>query len=54
MSTVDVSPLAQELLTAHSTCETIPVPPSSREGGLDLASAYAVQAELTRLRRASG
>ena len=54
MSTVDVSALAQELLTAYSTCETIPVPPSSRDAGLDLAAAYAVQAELTRLRRASG
>jgi 2-keto-4-pentenoate hydratase len=54
MSMVDASALAQELLTAYSTCETIPVPPSSRDAGFDLAAAYAVQAELTRLRRASG
>jgi 2-keto-4-pentenoate hydratase len=51
---MDVSALARELLTAYSNCETISAPPSSREAGFDLAAAYSVQAELTRLRRASG
>ena len=54
MSTVDVSALARELLTAYSKCELISQPPSSRDAGFDLAAAYGVQAELTRLRRASG
>ncbi|HEU5218251.1 MAG TPA: hypothetical protein VFU23_06305 [Gemmatimonadales bacterium] len=46
--------LAQELAAAYANRETIAVPPSKREGGLDLSTAYAVDAELTRQRRAGG
>ncbi len=34
--------------------QIIPAPPTSRDPGFDLAAAYAVEAELSRLRRASG
>jgi len=54
MSALDVSALAQELLLAHASGQILPVPPSSRDAGFDLATAYAVEAELVRLRRASG
>lgn len=46
--------LARELAAAYATRQTIPVPPSGREQGFDLATAYAVEAELVRLRRAGG
>lgn len=45
--------LARELMAAYSSGRTIPIPPSAREAGFDLASAYGVEAELVRLRRAS-
>jgi 2-oxo-3-hexenedioate decarboxylase len=41
-------------MSAHSRCQTIAVPPSGRDAGFDLTTAYAVEAELTRLRRVSG
>jgi 2-keto-4-pentenoate hydratase len=50
----DVSAMAQELLLAHTSGQILPVPPSSRDPGFDLSTAYAVEAELVRLRRASG
>lgn len=46
--------LAREMLDAYTSGSRIPVPPSAREGGLDLDTGYAVEAELTRIRRASG
>jgi 2-oxo-3-hexenedioate decarboxylase len=46
--------LAQELITAYERCQTIAVPPSAREPKLDLSTAYAVEAELARLRQARG
>lgn len=46
--------LAREMLDAYTGGSPIPVPPSAREGGLDLDTGYAVEAELTRIRRASG
>ncbi len=46
--------LAKELATAYATRQIIPILPSRRDPGLDLASAYAVEAELARLRRAGG
>jgi 2-oxo-3-hexenedioate decarboxylase len=49
----NVAQLAQELADAHAACRPIS-PPSSREGGLDLATAYAVEAEYARRRRAAG
>jgi 2-oxo-3-hexenedioate decarboxylase len=51
---VDVNALAQELANAYATKTILPVPLSSREAGFDLATAYAIEAELTRRRRAGG
>lgn len=42
------------MLDAYTAGRSIAVPPSAREGGLDLDAGYAVEAELTRIRRASG
>lgn len=53
MATVDVHALADELRAAFTAGATV-APPSSRDIGFDLASAYAVEAELARERRASG
>jgi 2-oxo-3-hexenedioate decarboxylase len=49
-----VSALAKEMLDAYAAGRAIGVPPSAREGGCDLDTGYAVEAELTRIRRASG
>lgn len=54
MSTIDVKVLADELGQAYASGRTIAVPPSAREGGLDLDSAYEVEQELTRRRVAEG
>lgn len=54
MPELDPQTLAQELLNAYATCTMIPVPPSAREEGFDIAAAYAVEAELARLRREGG
>jgi 2-oxo-3-hexenedioate decarboxylase len=54
MSHIDVNALAAELRSAYSNCEMLVVPPSLRDPDFDLAAAYAVEAELTRLRRESG
>jgi 2-oxo-3-hexenedioate decarboxylase len=51
---LDTHLLAVELLTAYSTNTPIATPPSARDAGFDLAAAYAVEAELVRLRRAAG
>jgi 2-oxo-3-hexenedioate decarboxylase len=53
-SMLDPALLAQELLSAHSRGEVVDIPPSSRDPGFDMAAAYRVEAEATRLRRASG
>src|SRR4051812_2526007 len=53
-ASIDPSELARELLAAVETRQTVAVPPSARDGAFDLAAAYAVGAELTRLRRAAG
>lgn len=45
--------LAGELFAAYAKGETLPLP-STREGGLDMVTAYAVEAELVRLRAAAG
>lgn len=51
---IDPKALAREIASAHSNREAIAVPPSAREGGLDLTTAYAVEGELVRMRKASG
>lgn len=53
-SVVDTRALAEELQAAYAGRQIIAVPPSAREIGFDLPAAYAVEAELVRLRRASG
>ena len=49
-----VTALARELFDAYTTGSCVAVPPSARNGNFDLAAAYAVETELTRLRRADG
>lgn len=49
----DPTAVAQEIIEAYAKRELI-APPSSRDGGFDLATAYAVEAEIARARRASG
>jgi 2-oxo-3-hexenedioate decarboxylase len=51
--TVDVASLAREIVDAYARRTRI-APPSGRDAGFDLATAYAVDAELRRLRRAGG
>ena len=53
VSAFDVPSTARELIDAYSTRDVVP-PPSARKPGFDLAAAYAVEAELVRLRRAEG
>ena len=50
----DPKVLARELMAAYTNRQEIAVPPSAREEGLDIATAYAVDSELARLRRAAG
>ena len=54
MPSTDPTALAQELMAAYANRQAIAVPPSARGEGFDLATAYAVEAELARLRRESG
>lgn len=49
-----IAALAHEMIDAYATGTSIPVPPSAREGGLDLDGGYAVEAEIARIRRADG
>jgi 2-oxo-3-hexenedioate decarboxylase len=51
---MDSNALAQELMAAFSSGQTLTVPPSSRDPHFDLAAAYAVEAELVRLRKSAG
>jgi 2-oxo-3-hexenedioate decarboxylase len=53
MMSTDPKALAQELMSAYADRRTI-VAPSARDAGFDLATAYAVESEVARLRRASG
>jgi 2-oxo-3-hexenedioate decarboxylase len=49
----DARALASEIAAAYADQQLIP-PPSMRDGGLDLAGAYAVEHELVYLRQAEG
>jgi 2-oxo-3-hexenedioate decarboxylase len=53
MTHVDPAGLATELLQAYAERRMVQ-PPTSREGGLDLPSAYAVEAQIVARRRAAG
>jgi 2-oxo-3-hexenedioate decarboxylase len=50
---MDPKTLAQEIIDAYAKREIIPAP-SSREGGIDLGTAYTVEAEIARARREAG
>jgi 2-oxo-3-hexenedioate decarboxylase len=50
---IDPHALAQELISAYAQRRSIAAP-SVRDAGFDLTAAYVVEAELARLRRASG
>ena len=50
---VDVA-LAEELTNAYATKTIVSVPLSSREAGFDLATACAIEAELTRVAEGAG
>ena len=50
----DPHTLARELASAYEQQRLVAAPPSEQPGGLDLATAYAVEAELVRLREAAG
>ena len=54
MSSIDVKALAGELASAYANRQSIAVLPSARDQGLALGDAYAVEAELARLKRADG
>ena len=54
MSDSHVTSLAREMLDAYNTGSVVPVPPSAREGGIDLDTGYAVEEELARMRATAG
>src|SRR5437867_11023264 len=54
MSPIETSSLVRELMTAYSRGRTDVAPPTSRDPSFDLRTAYGVQAEIARLRRAEG
>jgi 2-keto-4-pentenoate hydratase len=51
---MDVKELARELLTAHTNGQTLPAAPSTHDASFSLTTAYAVEAEIVRLRLAEG
>ena len=51
---LEVKGLARELASAYANRQPVGVLPSARESGLTLGDAYAVEAELARLKRADG
>jgi len=51
---IDPKTLAQELAAAYVNRQVIDIPPAAREPALDLPTAYAVEAELVRLRQVGG
>lgn len=54
MSNPDLEILARELLSAYETGQMVSPPPSARGSAFDLDAAYAVEAELVRLRQQGG
>jgi 2-oxo-3-hexenedioate decarboxylase len=53
-STLNTEQLARELLSAYSNGVQVPAPPSARDTAFSLAEAYAVEAEIARMRNAAG
>lgn len=54
VSSLDTTAVAQELADAYANRRVIPEPPTARGAGFDIKAGYAVEAELTRMRRAAG
>ena len=54
VSSLDTNALAREIADAYANRRIISVPPTSRDAGFDINAGYIVEAELARLRRASG
>jgi len=54
VTVTDHKTLAQELMAAYSGGQVMTLPPSARDAAFDLPAAYAVEAELVRLRRTRG
>jgi 2-oxo-3-hexenedioate decarboxylase len=54
VASIDPIALARELMGAYAHRQIVAIPPSARDAQFDLAVAYAVEAELVQLRRASG
>ena len=54
MPPINVNALALELAGAYANRQPIAVIPSARDGGFSLVDAYAVEAELARLKRVDG
>lgn len=50
----EVTPLAREILDAYAAPRAIAVPPTARDGGLDLSTAYRVEAAIAEMRAAEG
>ena len=54
MPSFDVKALAEEIASAYANRRSVDVLPSARDSGLTLGDAYAVEAELARLKRTDG
>jgi 2-oxo-3-hexenedioate decarboxylase len=54
MSETDPASLARELMAAYARGQMLQSPPSARTTGFDLPAAYAVEAEVARLRKEEG
>ena len=54
VSSLDTKALAEELADAYANRRIISTPPTARGAGFDIKAGYAVEAELTRMRRAAG
>lgn len=54
MAVIDARSIARNLLDAYASCTPVPTPTSRFGAAFDLAAAYAVEAEITRIRREAG
>jgi 2-keto-4-pentenoate hydratase len=54
VTAIDPTTLARELIAAQTGRQPIAAPPSARDPEFDVTAAYAVEAEIARIRRASG
>src|SRR5512142_874758 len=54
MSNSEIETLARELLSGYQTGQMVTSPPSARHADFNLDAAYAVEAELKRLRQQGG